>query len=93
MSKWTLIYSEKFIAKFSSLDRPIQKMINAWIEKHLANVDNPKALGKPLTGNLKGYWRYRVGSYRIIVMIDQNKLVISAVNVGHRSNIYQNKLP
>ena len=90
MSKWTISYSDFYRKKFSSLDHSIQLMIRAWIEKHLINVDDPKAFGKPLSGNLKGLWRYRVGSYRLIVKIDENQLVIVAVNIGHRSNVYQN---
>ena len=52
------------------------------------NTENPRIKGKPLTGDLKGLWRYRVGDYRILAEIQDDKIVILILDIGHRSKIY-----
>ena len=64
-------------------------MINKWIQTHLINTEDPYASGKALVGNLKGYWRYRIGSYRLLVKINDNELIIIAVDIDHRSVVYR----
>lgn len=51
-------------------------------------TDNPRAKGKALVANRTGQWRYRVGAYRIIVNIQDSELIILALEVGHRRDIY-----
>ena len=78
----------KFDREFKKLDRYTQKMIKAWIEKNLIGCDDPRAHGKGLTANRSGQWRYRIGDYRMICQIEDSKLIILALTIGHRSNIY-----
>lgn len=59
------------------------------MSKILNNVENPRYIGKALTGSKKGLWRYRIGSYRVICDINDKKLIILAMEVGHRKEIYQ----
>ena len=56
--------------------------------KNLENTDDPKRFGRALKGNLKDYWRYRVGDYRIIGEINNNEIKILRINIGHRKDIY-----
>ena len=77
-----------FDKQFKKLDRSVQIMVSNWIKKHLINTDNPRAQGKPLAANLKGYWRYRIGNYRLLAEIRDKELVVIAVEIAHRSNIY-----
>ena len=86
---WTIIYSDSFIKDFNTLDRAIQIMVRSWIRKHLEEVNDPRLYGKPLTGNLKGFWRYRVGDYLIIAEINDYVITIRFVSIGHRKNIYK----
>ena len=78
----------RFDKEFRKLDRYTQKMIKAWITKHLVGCEDPRATGKGLTANQKGRWRYRIGDYRIICDIQDEELVILALTVGHRREIY-----
>ncbi len=64
-------------------------MLVAWIDKNLENCTNPRIYGKGLTSNRRGQWRYRIGDYRIICNIEDNKLVILALIVGHRRDVYK----
>ena len=52
------------------------------------NTEDPKIHGKALKGNLREYWRYRVGNYRLLADIDDQQIKIIILNVGHRKDIY-----
>ena len=78
----------KFDREFKKLERYTQKMIKAWIDKNLIDCDDPRAHGKGLTANRSGQWRYRIGDYRMICQIEDSKLIILTLTIGHRSNIY-----
>ena len=80
--------TERFDREFKKLDRYTQRMIKAWIEKNLVECENPRLHGKGLTANRSGQWRYRTGDYRLICQINDNKLVILALSVGHRRAVY-----
>lgn len=80
--------TERFDKEFKKLDKYTQRMIKGWIDKHLVDCQNPRAFGKGLTANRSGQWRYRIGDYRLICNIQDDKLVILALSVGHRSIIY-----
>ena len=79
----------RFKKEFRKLDRYTQKMIKSWITKNLVNCVNPREHGKGLTSNRSGQWRYRIGDYRLICQIEDNELVILALSVGHRRDIYK----
>ena len=78
----------RFDREFKKLDRYTQRMVKAWIEKNLMNCDDPRIHGKGLTANRSGQWRYRIGDYRMICLIEDNRLIILALSIGHRSSIY-----
>lgn len=71
------------------LDKPVLVMIKAWIEKNLVNIAEPRKYGKPLRGKFSGYWRYRVGNYRLIDEIRGRELIIVLIDLGHRKDIYR----
>ena len=78
----------RFDKEFKKLDHYTKKMVRAWIEKNLVYCDDPRAHGKALSANLSGKWRYRIGDYRLICVIEDDRLVILALTIGHRSEIY-----
>ena len=78
----------RFDKDFRKLDRYTQRMIKAWIEKNLEGCTDPRRHGKALTANRNGQWRYRIGDYRLICQIEDERLIILALNVGHRREIY-----
>lgn len=78
----------RFDREFRKLDRYTQRMIKAWIEKNLVGCYDPRQHGKGLTANRSGQWRYRIGDYRLICEINDNMLVILALSVGHRRDVY-----
>lgn len=74
--------------QFVKLDKFTQGMLRSFINKNLDGTDNPRRIGKPLKGNLRGLWRYEAGKYRLICNIEDDKLLILLVKVGHRRKIY-----
>ena len=70
------------------MDKNDSIIIMAWISKNLVNCENPYVHGKSLEGNLKGKWRYRVGNYRLISNIDDEKVLILILEAGHRREVY-----
>lgn len=80
----------RFEKEFKKLDRYTMKMIKAWIEKNLSGCENPRVKGKALTVNRKGQWRYRIGDYRLLCLIEDEELVILALSIGHRREVYDN---
>ena len=78
----------RFDKEFKKLDKYTQQMIKSWIVKNLQNCENPRAHGKGLTANKSGQWRYRIGDYRLLCLIQDQELIILALTVGHRRDIY-----
>jgi mRNA interferase RelE/StbE len=73
--------AEAFIEK---LDKSEQERI---LDKLIDLEDNPE-LGKPLTGNFAGFWSLRIGKFRALYKIFNDKLIILVLDIGHRKNIY-----
>ena len=88
---YTFSTDENFEREFKKLDKTVRVMITQWIKKHLMDCDNPRAFGKALVGNLKGYWRYRIGNYRLFAIIKDDELIIVAVEIEHRKSVYKRK--
>jgi mRNA interferase RelE/StbE len=63
--------------------------IIAFLERRLAALDDPRSLGEPLAGRLSGFWKYRVGNYRIIASIEDNRVLILIVRIGRRREVYR----
>jgi len=83
--KYSLILSDKFDRIFSQLDKSVQDRV---VERLKELTGNPK-LGKPLKGKLKGIWSLRVGKYRILYQVQEEKLVIFVITLGHRKQVYK----
>lgn len=81
-------YTNNAIKYLAKLDKYTMKMLYKWIEKNLVDCEDPRQHGKSLTGNRSGEWRYRVGDYRIIADIQDDKIVILILEIGHRRDVY-----
>ncbi|SHE79325.1 mRNA interferase RelE/StbE [Atopostipes suicloacalis DSM 15692] len=86
---YKLKYSQRFVKQIKKMDKFVQKNIMNWLDLNIQNTNNPKNHGKALVGNHKGKWRYRIGNYRVICVIEQEQLIVLALEVGHRNKIYK----
>ncbi len=71
------------------LDKTAQFQILDYFDNRIALADDPRSLGKPLKSTFSGLWRYRIGDYRAICRIEDEKFVILVVRVAHRSKVYK----
>lgn len=90
MKQYKVSIEPKARKQLKKMDYMQAKSINKWIEKNLVGCSNPYFSGKPLKGELKDYWRYRVGSYRVLAKIDNDQIIITIVKIGHRQGVYDN---
>lgn len=86
--QWTISYTQTAVKGLSSIDKKHAQQIKKYLEEKFAVSDNPRSYGKALTSNLSGLWRYRIGDYQIIAEIQDERFIILAVKIGHRSKIY-----
>jgi mRNA interferase RelE/StbE len=85
---WTIEYDRRALQDLKKLDRTIQREILDYMDARVAAAEHPRKFGKPLRGSRFGLWRYRVRNYRIVCELQENRLVVLVVAVGHRSTIY-----
>ena len=86
---YTVKTTSRFDREFKKLDKFTQKILSAWIDKNLEGCENPYIQGKGLTSNRSRQWRYRIGDYRLICIIENEELIILALTIGHRRDIYE----
>lgn len=85
-------YTPKAIKQLQKTDKHTRKLIYAWIDKNLQNCEDPRLYGKGLAADRSGQWRYRVGDYRVLANIQDEKIVILILEIGHRKDIYRRYL-
>ncbi len=86
--RYSVEFSKKARKELKKLDVNTALTITKWVRKNLEGCENPRRLGKSLTGNYSGKWRYRIGDYRLIAEIQDDKVIILVTAVGHRREIY-----
>ena len=88
MIVWRVDFLESAKRELKKLDKRWQLAILDYLEDEIAGLDNPRNRGKALVGDKQGLWRYRVADYRIVCEIRDAELLIVAVTIGHRKNVY-----
>lgn len=81
--------TSRFDKQYKKLDNYTRRMIKAWIEKNLVDCTDQRQHGNGLSANRSGQWRYRIGDYRLICLIEDDHLIITALNIGHRREVYE----
>ena len=85
---WRVEFLATAKRELKKLDKRWQLAILDYLEDEIAGLDNPRSRGKALVGDKQGLWRYRVGDYRIVCEIRDAELLIAAITLGHRKNVY-----
>jgi len=76
--------------ELSKLDPPIARRILGFLSDRLATLEDPRTIGEALKGSRLGdFWKYRVGDYRIIASIEDNKVLILVVRIGNPRGVYR----
>jgi len=88
-----MIYKVEFtkdaVKDLKKLDKQIPLFIMAWVRKNLEGCSNPREHGKGLVANRSGQWRYRVGTCHLIAEIQEERVVILLLGIGHLRDVYE----
>lgn len=87
---WTIEYTKTAAKILTSIDRQISMRIKKYLEERIATEEDPRRFGEALPANLTGFWKYRIGDYRVIAEIQDERVVVVVVKIGHRSKVYKN---
>jgi mRNA interferase RelE/StbE len=86
---WTVDYTETARKQLRKLDKQVARRILDFLDERVATADEPRSMGKALTGPLGNFWRYRVGEYQIICDIQDGQLRVLVVQIGNRREVYR----
>ncbi|HKM87661.1 MAG TPA: type II toxin-antitoxin system RelE/ParE family toxin [Xanthobacteraceae bacterium] len=85
---WRVEFDRDAARDLRKLGAEAERAILRYLRQRIATSEDPRRFGRALTGDLKGLWRYRVGAYRIVAAIEEDRFVVLVVTVGHRREVY-----
>ena len=86
---WAYNFEARALKELKKLGPQAQRLIVAYLDERVAGGEDPRSFGKALKGDLAGLWRYRVGDFRLICSIEDQRLVVLVLKVGHRRDVYE----
>ncbi|HTZ75064.1 MAG TPA: type II toxin-antitoxin system RelE/ParE family toxin [Candidatus Aquilonibacter sp.] len=86
---WSVELSESADRELAKLDPQHRKRIAKFLRERVAKLDDPSSLGEALHGSLGEFWKYRVGEYRLICKIEDDRVVVLVLRVGHPKEAYR----
>ena len=81
-----LIFAQSASRQFQKLDQGIQIRIDEKLHFYLSHP-NPLRLAEPLSDRRFGDWKFRIGDYRVLFDVKDDKIIV--LKVGHRRDIYK----
>lgn len=89
MSGWKLQYRDKARDQLAKLDPVVALRIARFLKDRVLSASNPRQHGIAMQGRLRGYWRYRVGDYRLICDIQDDVITVLVLTIGHRKDVFE----
>jgi mRNA interferase RelE/StbE len=86
---WRIEFTRTAQKQIAKLDRPVQTSIQQFLRERILPSPDPRQFGKALQGEKRGLWRYRVGDYRLICDIQDERITILLLELGHRKDIHR----
>jgi len=84
---WRIEFTGSARKQLKKLDKDEARLVLSFLRERVAPLEDPRKLGKPLKGQSAELWRYRAGDYRIVCDIQDEKVLVLVVRVGHRKDI------
>jgi mRNA interferase RelE/StbE len=82
--------STEVVRQLQSFDPQHAKRITKFLQDRVAKLDNPRSIGQALQGSRLGeFWKYRVGDYRLICKLEDHRLLVLVLQIGHHKEIYR----
>jgi mRNA interferase RelE/StbE len=86
---WSVEISPTALKQLNKLDKSVSRRILRFLHDRVEKLDDPRTIGGKLQGTLNEFWKYRVGDYRIICSLENDRLVVLVLRVGHRREVYK----
>jgi mRNA interferase RelE/StbE len=86
---WRVEFHRSAVSDLRKLGTDAERRILRYLRERVSGSKDPRRFGHALTGDRKGLWRYRVGDYRIVAAIEDDRFVVLVVTVGHRREVYR----
>jgi mRNA interferase RelE/StbE len=85
---WKIEFDPVARRELEKLDKTISDRILRFLRERIEPLDDPRKLGARLQGTLREFWKYRVGDYRLICSLKNDRMLVVVVRVGHRRHVY-----
>jgi mRNA interferase RelE/StbE len=85
---WQIEFDPAARRELEKLDKSVSGRILKFLHGRVATLDDPRKIGERLKGPLREFWKYRVGDYRLICSLKDDRLVVIVLHVGHRREVY-----
>ena len=85
---WSVEWDERAGKELRRLDPPAQREILRYLRERIAGSNNPRRYGRALRSTKHGLWRYRIGTYRLICKIEDDRSTVLVLAAGHRKDVY-----
>lgn len=87
--QWRVEFDKDAARDLRKLGHDAQRQILRYLRQRIATAEDPRRFGRALTNDLKGLWRYRVGDFRIVAKIEDDRFIVLVLTVGHRREVYE----
>lgn len=85
---WKIEFTQTALKQLDKLDKPVAHRILKFLHERVGKLDDPRKIGARLQGTLSEFWKYRVGDYRLICSLENDRFVVLVLRIGHRREIY-----
>lgn len=87
---WRIEFDPDAAKELRKLDRPVQQRLLGFLRLRVAPLEDPRTIGEALAGERLGaFWKYRVGDWRLICDIQDERIVVRVLRLGHRREAYR----
>jgi mRNA interferase RelE/StbE len=86
---WKVDLSPTALKQLGKLDKSVSGRILNFLRERVEKLDDPRQIGQRLQGTLSEFWKYRVGDYRLICSLEDDRLVVLVLRIGHRREVYK----
>ena len=86
---WQIKLERRAHKALLKLDRATARRIITTLERKIQDSNDPRSFGSPLVGEWSGFWRYRIGDWRIIAKIEDDIVTIFIIRIAHRREAYR----
>ena len=87
---WTIEFDPDAVKDLRKMDHQVQVRIVGFLKDRVAPLEDPRSIGEALAGSKLGnYWKYRVGDWRIVCDIEDQRIIVRVLRVGNRREVYK----